>query len=272
MTGTEEEYKVRRLALKKAWWHGSIKVPVGKRILVICPHPDDESIGAGGLLLAHREASEIHLLCVCDGSKGGELESMPWTDSEPYKAELVSVRKGEFRKVAGLLGAGSCTFLDCPDGEVFPHSEIARRLREEVERIKPDVVLLPWLFDNLQDHRMTNVIYAWGCSDLHCSVFAYEVWTPLEPNAIFDFSDNFEEKMNLIRIYESQLRTVDYISYAAALARMRAFHYPVEERRSGAVEGYLALPNEDYCGLVNHFYGKPGCVNEAALPLLGKEL
>ena len=61
----EEEFRVRRQLLAQAWAPRALTVPVGKRLLVLCPHPDDESIGAGGLLLAHRNSAEIHLACLC---------------------------------------------------------------------------------------------------------------------------------------------------------------------------------------------------------------
>ncbi|MGA2139839.1 MAG: hypothetical protein ABSH14_13355 [Verrucomicrobiia bacterium] len=62
---TEEEFRVRRQLLAQAWEPRALTVPVGKRLLVLCPHPDDESIGAGGLVLAHRNSAEIHLACLC---------------------------------------------------------------------------------------------------------------------------------------------------------------------------------------------------------------
>jgi hypothetical protein len=63
---SEEEFRIRRQLLASAWQPRKLVAPIGKRILALCPHPDDESIGAGGLLLAHRELAEIHLVCLCD--------------------------------------------------------------------------------------------------------------------------------------------------------------------------------------------------------------
>ena len=70
MPASEEEFRIRRQLLARAWQPRKLVAPIGKRILALCPHPDDESIGAGGLLLAHRELAEIHLVCLCDGAGG----------------------------------------------------------------------------------------------------------------------------------------------------------------------------------------------------------
>ena len=99
MTTSEEEFLVRRKLLAQAWEPRQLMAPVGKRILALCPHPDDESIGAGGLLLAHRDRAEIHLVCLCNGEGGGEL-SEPEINGVAAKAKLIETRKTEFRKTA----------------------------------------------------------------------------------------------------------------------------------------------------------------------------
>ncbi len=86
-------------------------------------------------------------------------------------------------------------------------------------------------------------------------VIGYEIWGLLTPNAYLDISDFLQRKRELISQYISQTRTVDYISYAEALARTRAFHLPVNENRSGFVEAYVALPCRDYCDLVRKANG-----------------
>lgn len=72
----------------------------------------------------------------------------------------------------------------------------------------------------------------------------------LPPNAVVDISGVLDRKLSMVRHYVSQLRTVDYAGYVSGLARARAFHHPVNDLRTGAVEAYLALPVADYCELV----------------------
>jgi len=257
MAASEEEYKVRRELLVPAWKSRKLEIPVGRRILAISPHPDDESIGAGGLLWAHRNLAEIHFIVLTNGGNGGRLENeMP--DGELAKRKMAEVRKSELARTSEALGVRSLQFLGFPDGAVGFDNEAVQRLRECVAKIGPDVVLLPWFLDNHFDHRQANVLYALSCSEFETLVLAYEIWSLLEPNAIFDITEHLDAKLALVRNYASQLRTVDYVNYARGLAQVRAYHTPVNPTRTGAVEGYIALPNRDYCDLVFRMYGLEG--------------
>jgi LmbE family N-acetylglucosaminyl deacetylase len=241
---------------------------VGKRVLVVAPHPDDETIGAGGFLLRHRGLAELHVVTVFNGEGGGRLERGPWENTPEYKAELVATRRDELGRVAVVLGLASVQRLDLPDGAIDPQPGVALRLRAAVERVSPDIVMLPWYLDALRDHRVTNVLYAWGCADLSCMVLAYEIWQMLEPNAVLDITDQLDEKLALVTKYRSQTATVDYLGLVEGIARTRAFYSPVRTNRGGAVEAYLALPNADYCDLVTSVYGVDGQLSRDARRLL----
>ena len=64
-----------------------------KNILVIAPHPDDETLGCGGTLLRHRSCGDaIHWLIVTRMStKCG------------FTTRQISARKKDIRRVAGLF-------------------------------------------------------------------------------------------------------------------------------------------------------------------------
>ena len=268
ITSSEEEFLVRRKLLARSWEPRQLIAPVGKRILALCPHPDDESIGAGGLLLAHRDLAEIHLVCLCNGEGGGALDE-PDADETGARARLVEVRKEEFRKTAGVLQAVSIRHLDFPDGHIPCSDAAIEQVRSIVRDIRPDVVLLPWFLDNHIDHRRANLLYAWACADLEAMVLGYEIWSMLDPNAVFDISQYLPEKLALIENYQSQLRTVDYAHYATGLARVRAYHAAFTPHRTGAAEAFLALPNRDYCDMVCALYGVRGHIRDSAASLLG---
>jgi LmbE family N-acetylglucosaminyl deacetylase len=241
----DQEFRIRRQLLAKAWEPRRLEVPVGKRILALCPHPDDESIGAGGLLLAHRDIAEIHLICLCDGAGGGSLEH---GDTSPDL--LVKARRAEFQKTALELRAASVQHLNYSDGNIPCSPASVERLRSIVRSIRPDIVLIPWFLDGHEDHRRANMLYARACDDLEVMVLAYEIWSMLEPNALFDITAQLADKLALIRNYRSQLRTVDYLQYASGLARVRAYHGALRPLRSGAAEAFIALPNREYCDQV----------------------
>ena len=240
----------------------------GKRVLVVAPHPDDEAIGPGGFLLRHRGLAELHVVTNFHGERGGRLERAPWENTPEYKAEMVATRRDEMGRVAAVLGLASVQRLDVPDGTIDLQPGVVLRLRDAVERVSPDIVLLPWYLDAHPEHRLTNVLYAWGCADLSCMVLAYEIWQMLEPNAVLDITDQLDEKVALVSEYRSQTATVDYVGFVEGIARTRAFYSPVRKNRNGAVEAYLALPNGDYCDLVTSVYGADGRLSTDAKRLL----
>jgi LmbE family N-acetylglucosaminyl deacetylase len=248
MQADVDELAPRLAVHHRSWWPKKLERPVGRRILAISPHPDDESIGCGGFLLSHAGYSKILILNVYNGDGGGAIGEGPWQDDPVYKAQLSEMRRQELDEVAAMLeakvirfGISDCTGVPGP-GEVAA-------MRHVLENFSPDIVLLPWFLDNHPHHRITNRIFIEAVRGLNLMVLAYEIWGLLNPNAFFDVTDVLDRKLAMIAIYASQLRTVDYVAYANALARTRAFHYPVRDNRSGAVEAFLALPSVDYCDL-----------------------
>jgi LmbE family N-acetylglucosaminyl deacetylase len=128
---------------------------------------------------------------------------------------LVEARRAEFRKTAAALRAASVQLLDYPDGDILCSSkEVERSI---VRNIHPDVVLLPWFLDEHVDHRRANLLYALACGDIEATVLGYEIWSMLEPNAVFDITKHMNGKLSLIRNYPSQLRTVGDLEKSAPL-------------------------------------------------------
>jgi N-acetylglucosamine malate deacetylase 1 len=262
------ETQARLRSLYEAWWPKVLEVQEGKRILVIAPHPDDETIGAGGFLLRHRGKSEIHLLTVFNGEGGGRLDSGPWQDTPDYKSRLIAARKEEVSEVARRLQIASLRYLDLPDGSIAPNIDAARKLRVAIDRVKPDIVLLPWFLDRQHDHRVVNILYAWACQDLQAMVLSFEIWEMLQPNAVLDIAEVLEEKLALVNCYRTQTATIDYAGLCQGLAKTRAFYYPVRQERNGAVEAFFTLPGAEYCELVRALYGPPGRLSPEGTTLL----
>ncbi len=252
------ETQARLRGLSEAWWPKELQVQNDKRILVISPHPDDESIGAGGFLLRHRGKSEIHLMNVFTGDSGGQLISEPYQNSPDYKCRLMIARKAESSEIARRLQAASLLHLDLADGPAALNMRAAARLRSAIDHINPDILLLPWFLDRQNEHRIANVLFSWGCEGLTAMVLSFEIWEMLQPNAIIDIAGVFEEKLELIRCYRTQIATIDYVGMCQGLAKTRAFYNPVQPNRGGAVEAFFALPTPDYCELVRSIYGEPG--------------
>jgi N-acetylglucosamine malate deacetylase 1 len=258
LVGNSAGELVPRLELHRAsWWPKRLESPIAKRILALSPHPDDESIGCGGLLLAHAGKAQIHIVNVYNGDGGGALEEGPWRNDPAYRSRLVDVRARELDQVATMVQASPVTRFGVSDCDGAPGAPEVAALRQILQTFTPEVLLLPWMLDNHPHHRNTNRLLADAAQGLDFLVLGYEIWSLLSPNAFFDISDVQDRKRDMIALHVSQLRTVNYIAYSEALASVRAFHNPVRENRAGAVEAFVALPSCDYCDLVRHAIKDP---------------
>ncbi|HEY2710764.1 MAG TPA: PIG-L family deacetylase [Caulobacteraceae bacterium] len=85
--------------------------------LVLVPHPDDETLGCGGLIATAASLGlELKLAFLTDGG-GSHLGSATWP-----RDRLVRVRQQEAVTAANRLGVGrdDIIFLNWPDGNPFP--------------------------------------------------------------------------------------------------------------------------------------------------------
>jgi LmbE family N-acetylglucosaminyl deacetylase len=101
------------------------------RFVVLAAHPDDESLGAGGLLsLLHSSGAGIDVL-LCTAGEASHPDSTTMTPEQ-----LAAVRIEEFGSAMQVLGlAGHWRFLGLPDGRLKERkAEITAQLRETINR------------------------------------------------------------------------------------------------------------------------------------------
>jgi N-acetylglucosamine malate deacetylase 2 len=109
------------------------------KILYIYPHPDDESFGMAHAM--HRQLKQGHEVYLFTLTKGGATR-------QRFKynlsiEEMGEVRYKEMLEVEKVIGLTGMKVLDLPDSglkEMDPR-EIEKVIREEIERIKPEVVV-----------------------------------------------------------------------------------------------------------------------------------
>ena len=126
-----------------------------RRVMVIAPHPDDESLGCGGLIAALVEGGrEVQVVVVTDGG-ASHPGSVAWP-----RRRLAETRRTEALNALGALGlpTTAATFLDLPDADMPDRGSPAwlqaqRRLTDALSALAPDLLLLPWRRDPHRDHR-----------------------------------------------------------------------------------------------------------------------
>lgn len=105
-----------------------------KRVLVIFPHPDDETNIAGTLWRLHRLKAHITLLVLTKGECG--------TPDAHYDFSLKATRSAEMRRVRDALGIDRLIQEDLGDGKVAERRPEARAaIIQAIRDAKPDLVI-----------------------------------------------------------------------------------------------------------------------------------
>src|SRR5437879_6354637 len=88
---------------------------MANRVLVLAPHPDDESIGCGGALCLHQQRGDaISVVFLTSGERG-----LPGMAEESVR----SLREAEAASAAEVLGVVGLDFLRLPDQGVANYIE-----------------------------------------------------------------------------------------------------------------------------------------------------
>jgi len=187
-------------------------------VLVIAPHPDDESIGCGGALCRHAARGDrVTAVFLTSGELG--LKQLP-----PDKARRT--RETEARAAAKILGIRGLEFLRLPDWEAGRHpARAARRLRTVLKKEKPAIIYLPHPAEWHPDHQAALPLLraAFRGSGLSAPcLYGYEIWTPLaEHDRVEDISREMPRKLRALRAHRSQLGEFDYERAVRGLNQFR---------------------------------------------------
>lgn len=144
------------------------------RTVVLAAHPDDETLGAGGLLAELAAVGNpAEVIVVSDGaaSHPGSPTLTP--------ADLARRRAEEVVRAVGILSPGSTvTLLGHPDGGLREAAEaITADLRAAFTAgTVPAQVVAPWRGDGHRDHRVLGEIAAALAGELGYALVEYPLW------------------------------------------------------------------------------------------------
>jgi len=178
-------------------------------VLVVAPHPDDETIGCGGALARHvRQGDPVTVLVATSGERatGGT-------------GDVAATREAECRAACAELGVGQPLFLRLPDGGLS--GEIGRLA--EVVRVRgagAATVYVPSVLDLHSDHRAANAAVA--AAGLEADVYGYEVWAVGPIDRLLDVEAVYPAKERALGRYVTALATIDYRRAARGLAAYRS--------------------------------------------------
>ncbi len=209
-------------------------------ILAIGPHPDDVEAGMGGSILRFVTLGyEVHILDLTNG------EPTPYGSPE--------IRKREWERAAELLGVKSRTVLDLPNRYLMDGIEARKKVAAVIRKIQPQILFIPYWTDAHPDHvqatRISEAARFYAkltksdipgepCYPTHifyylCSHFKVHV----TPSFILDISEEFQKKLEIARIYQSQ--------------------FAYDEVRWKHISNTILAKNQYYGNLIRVDYGEP---------------
>jgi len=184
--------------------------------LIVSPHPDDESLGCGGLIAAccQNDRAPVVIFLTDGGMSHPASKSFP-------RERLIRLRESEARAAATILGLAPdrLIFLRQPDAQA-PHAgaafvRVVSDIIEIADRYDCSCILSPWRFDPHCDHEAAALIAAEAASRLTIRQVAYPVWAwtlpvdrivDADPPAGWrlDISCHLERKLRAIAAHQSQ--------------------------------------------------------------------
>lgn len=142
------------------------------RLVVVAAHPDDESLGAGGLVASAVAAGiPVDVVCATDGEA-----SHPDSPTTPPE-RLAVLRAEEARRAGEVLGVREVHRVGLPDGGVAGTEE---DLTGSLVRLVGDgrgcVLVAPWRRDGHPDHEAAGRAAAAAARRTGADLWEYPVW------------------------------------------------------------------------------------------------
>lgn len=162
----------------------ALRVDEMRRLIVVAAHPDDETLGAGGLIArAGRAGVPVTVLVLTNG------EASHPASSTHDPARLTALRRIEVAAaVAALAPEARVRLVDLPDGSLAEHlPEASRAIFAEIGAGGPGTWLVaPWSLDGHPDHAAAAEAARLASRTRGVRRFEYPIWawhwsTPTDP-------------------------------------------------------------------------------------------
>jgi len=170
--------------------------PDAQKVLVLAPHPDDETIGCGGTIaLYSSKGVDVHLAVISPG------ENIALEYSEDI--DIAAVRRQELEVSSQILGIQNVYFLGFPDGQLALNKEgIEEKLKDIIDEINPDIIFAPCPFEHHADHRaVSEVAISFLIKGCTFRIAFYGVYGTIRLNTLVDISNVISIKKRAVKSY-----------------------------------------------------------------------
>ncbi len=199
------------------------------KIVVISPHPDDESLGAGGLIVKHK------LL----GDKVFWINMTDVREDYGWDNVFIKNRKNQIEKICQFYKFDGFYNLEFKPAslENIEKRDIISAVSKCMKEIEPDWVILPNPSDAHTDHLVTYEV-GMSCTKAFRYPSVKKIMTmeiisesdfckngeAFSPNYFVDITNVIDSKINALKIYDTELGEVPFprnLEAVRALALLR---------------------------------------------------
>ena len=183
------------------------------RVLVIAPHPDDETLGCGGTLLKHAaHGDSISWVIV---TKGYEPR---------WPSEMIQRRERQIEQVSSAYGFAKRFRLTYPAAKLdtVPFEELLKAIQEIVSEVKPEWIYTVHAGDIHSDHRVVfaatmSAVKSFNSADSGVRrLLSYETISSTDampptgssvfvPNVYCDITPFIERKLEIMSLYQGEV-------------------------------------------------------------------
>lgn len=195
---------------------------MGKKILVVAAHPDDEVLGCGGTMNIHSmRGDEVYVLILGEGITSRDVKR----DRKKRDKEIKELRRDI--EAANKIVESKKTFIYNFSDNRFdsvPLLDIIKVVEDVKNEVMPDIVYTHHHGDLNIDHRLTFHAVLTACRPLKGQsvkeIYSFEVpssteWSPdnskyFMPNYFVDIKDTITKKVEAMKAYKSEIREFPY--------------------------------------------------------------
>jgi len=179
------------------------------KILVLSPHPDDETLGCGGTLLKYKRLGwKIDILFFTEMNKN------------TYAQKVIENRKKELNKLKNFYKFKNIYNFNYETTKMdqVSDSELIAKITKILNKSKPNKIYFPSEFDIHSDHNKITRCFL-SCikpfrNNFLKEVFAYETLSEtnfnfkssFKPNYFEDISKYIKKKIQIAKVFKSEIK------------------------------------------------------------------
>ncbi len=215
-------------------------------VVIISPHPDDETLGCGGTLLRH-----LH-----DGDKVNWVIVTSVSEVQGYSKDWIGNREQEIKTVSSAYGFSSLYKVGIPACSVGcdERQSLVSEINQLIKETSAEIIYLPFPGDVHTDHREVFDAAAsaskWFRAPSVKRILCYEVLSETEialtpdrlgfrPNVFVDITDYLDRKIEIMKIYQSEIGDFPFPRSEGAVRALSVYRGAVSGLR--AAEAFMLL-------------------------------